>query len=51
MRQQKIYRFDHISHGTYEKFIALVREQNIPFGYLHTINKEALIRQIYKEFL
>lgn len=48
---EKVYFYtDHISHGTYGKFIAQVREQDIPFGYLHTINKEALIRQIYKDF-
>lgn len=40
---------DHISHITYNKFIAAVREWHIPFGYLPTINMEQVVRQIYEE--
>lgn len=47
---EKVYFYtEHLSHGTYGKFIAMVRDKNIPFGYLHTINMEALVRQIYEE--
>ena len=47
---EKVYFYtDHLSHGTYGKFIAMVREKDIPFGYLHTINIDSLIRQIYWE--
>ncbi len=47
---EKVYFYtEYLSHGTYGKFIAMVREKNIPFGYLHTINMEALVRQIYKK--
>ena len=38
-----------ISHSTYYRFIKLVREREIPFGYIHSINIENNIRQIYKE--
>lgn len=47
---EKVYFYtDHLSHGTYGKFIAMVREKDIPFGYLHTVNMDALIRQIYED--
>ena len=40
---------DTISHSTYGKFIHAVREQHIPFGYIHQTNIRANIRQIYAE--
>lgn len=47
---EKVYFYtDHLSHGTYGRFIAMAREKNLFFGYLHTINMTALIRQIYEE--
>lgn len=47
---EKVYFYtDHISHGTYGKLISMVREQKIPFGYLHTIYMGALVKQIYDE--
>ena len=38
-----------ISHSTYYRFVNLVREREIPFGYIHSINIENNIRQIYEE--
>jgi len=50
--QDKVYFFtDHISHASYRKFIAVVRENNIPFGYIASSNIEAVIRQIYGEMM
>ena len=47
---EKVYFYtNHLSHGTFGKFIAMVREKEIPFGYLHTINMDTLIRQIYED--
>lgn len=48
--KDKVYFFtDHISHVTYGKFIAAVRERKIPFGYLGSLNIEQMIRQIYED--
>ena len=49
---EKVYFFtNHISHGTYGKYINLVRENKIPFGYLQTINIENVVKQIYNDFM
>ena len=40
---------DTISHSTYGRFIRIVREQQVPFGYIHGINLEANIAQIYED--
>lgn len=46
----KVYFFtDTMSHGTYYRYIQLVREQKIPFGYIHGVNIEANVAQIYRE--
>ena len=48
--KDKVYFFtDYLSHVTYGKFIAAVRERHIPFGYLGSLNVEKLIRQIYED--
>ena len=48
--KDRVYFFtDHLSHVTYGKFIAAVRERHIPFGYLGSLNVEKLIRQIYED--
>lgn len=48
--KDKVYFFtDHISHVTYGKFIAAVRERKIPFGYLGSLNIEQMIRHIYED--
>ena len=39
---------DHISHVAYGKFVAIARERNIPFSYLHGVNMEQIIKQIYE---
>lgn len=40
---------DHLSHGTYGKFVKFVRESRIPFGYMHSVNIESLVRQVFKD--
>lgn len=40
---------DHLSHGTYGKFVKLVRENRIPFGYMHSVNMESLVRQVFED--
>ena len=40
---------DTISHGTYGKFIRIVRQKGIPFGYIHSTNIRSNIIQIWKE--
>ena len=40
---------DFISHSTYGKFLKVVRDHNIPYGYIHTINIERNIKQVYEE--
>jgi hypothetical protein len=48
--KDRVYFFtDHISHVAYGKFIAAVRTQKIPFGYLSTMNMDQMIRQIYED--
>jgi hypothetical protein len=48
--KDRVYFFtDHISHVAYGKFIAVVRTQKIPFGYLSTMNMDQMIRQIYED--
>lgn len=47
---EHVYFFtDCIEHSTYLRFIRIVREKHIPFGYIHTINIKANIRQIYED--
>lgn len=38
---------DHISHAAYGKFVGIARERKIPFSYLHGVNIEQIVRQIY----
>ena len=40
---------DTISHSTYNKFLNVIRERKLPFGYIAEINLEKNIRQIYRE--
>lgn len=45
-----IYFFtDHIAHKTYKNYIRLMREQHLKFGYIHSVNIDSNIRQIYNE--
>ncbi|WP_031552632.1 hypothetical protein [Oribacterium sp. FC2011] len=48
--KDKVYFYtDYISHISYKKFIAIVREKNIPFGYIGSINIGSVVAQIYGE--
>ena len=40
---------DYISHVSYNKFIAAVREKKIPFGYIGSVNIDSVINQVYKD--
>lgn len=40
---------DYISHVSYYKFIAAVRERKIPFGYIGSYNVDRVIRQVYED--
>lgn len=47
--KEKLFFFtDYISHTAYGKFIKIARERKIPFSYLHGVNMEQIIRQIYE---
>ncbi len=49
-KERAYFYTNHMSHITYHKFIAVVRERKIPFGYLRSINLEKMVQQIYEEF-
>lgn len=40
---------DTLSHKTYYLLIDSLRDKNIPFGYIHQVNVESNIRQIYND--
>ena len=40
---------DTISHSTYYKYLNVLRERKISFGYIHGVNIENNIRHIYNE--
>ena len=40
---------DYINHSTYYRFIHIVRQCEIPFGYIHSVNIEAVIKQLYDD--
>ena len=42
---------DYLSHSTYGRFVRLVRENRIPFGYIHTVNVESLVRQVFEDLV
>lgn len=49
-RADYVYFFTNIiKHCTYMRFIRIVREQDIPFGYIHSINIQSNIQQIYRD--
>ena len=42
--KEKVYFFtDYINHISYKKFIAIVRERNIPFGYIGSRNINSVV--------
>lgn len=48
--KDKVYFYtDYISHVSYYKFIAAVRERKIPFGYIGSYNIDKVIKQIYDD--
>ena len=50
--KEKVYFFtDYISHISYKKFIAIVREKNIPFGYIGSNNIDSVVAQIYGDMV
>ncbi len=40
---------DTISHGTYYRYIHAAREKRVKFGYLHGVNVEKTVKEIYRE--
>ena len=40
---------DTISHSTYYRYLNVLRERKISFGYIHGVNIENNIRHIYNE--
>ena len=45
---EKVYFFtDHLSHGIYARYVKLIRDCGIPFGYMHSVNIGTLIKQVY----
>ena len=48
--KERVYFFtDYIDHRTYGKYVAICREKQIPFGYLHSVNIETMTQQIYED--
>ena len=48
--KDRVYFFTgHLNHAAYGKFIACVRDKKIPFGYLGSVNVDAMVRLIYEE--
>lgn len=47
-KEQIFFFTDHISHTAYGKCIGIARDHGIPFSYLHGVNMEQVIRQIYE---
>lgn len=47
---EKAYFFtDTISHCTYNKYVSLAMKKGIPFGYIHSVNMNTVITQIYED--
>ena len=48
--KEKVYFFtDYINHVSYKKFVGIVREKKIPFGYIGSRNIDSVVSQIYQE--
>ena len=51
-KADKVYFFtDLISHSTYYRYMNIVKERKVNFGYIHGVNVEKNIRQIYREMV
>ena len=40
---------DVLTHSTYYRFINIIRDHKIPFGYIHSVNIENAVRSIYQD--
>ena len=40
---------DTISHSTYYRYLNILRERKISFGYIHGVNMENGIKKLYRE--
>jgi len=50
-KADKVFFFtDLISHSTYYRYMNIVKERKVNFGYIHGVNVEKNIKQIYREF-
>ena len=50
--KEKVYFFtEYINHISYKKFVAIVREKHIPFGYISSRNIDSVVSQIYQEMM
>ena len=48
LQAKKVYMFtDHLDHGTYMKFMNYARQHDVPVGYMHEVNIDKNIRQVY----
>ena len=47
-RDYVFFYHNYISHKSYNKCVAMLRENNIPFGYLSGVNTDFTIRQVYE---
>ena len=46
----RVYFFtDTISHSTYYRYMNVIREHGVDFGYIHGVNIEKNIRDIYRD--
>ena len=51
-RADHVYFFtDIMSHNTYYKYINVVREHKVSFGYIHGVNIEGNVRRMYRELM
>ena len=50
--REHVYFFtDYLNHVTYVKFVAVVREKKIPFGYLGSVNLDSVVRRVYGDLV
>lgn len=48
--KEHVYFFtDYINHTSYKKFINIIREKEIPFGYIGSRNIDSVVKQIYED--
>lgn len=48
--KEHVYFFtDYLSHVSYKKYITVLREKEIPFGYLGMVNVESVVRRVFED--